>query len=407
VSGKVKVVKKGDFIKNQETNDPKIAIGSSADHKKSSITFYVTFDGAMWAGPKSGNFYTGVNYNVEDINRLCVQVDKNKFDMAKRVMTIPLNIKITGGGDITATVEGNGTSVSDKTVVIAKSVDGVVGLGSNSDGVKANEYCELNPVYISDTSTQVFKAGTKFRVSVDSSFYFTNTGTVTATGKFADKCSFEIDASDKSVGYIKINEDTTAEAGKVSVSGLVLKRDVTGAFKVIMMEISGSGIESYSRSFAVANYDSSYTYTPTTTTNAEAATEETTQAVKKTVVMNINSDKYQSNGAVKSCYSPVKITKLHTVMPVELFRAVYDVKNEDFKTDGSTAEIKIGEKTVVFKAGSSTMTINGQGVEMGYAAESENGIIYVPLASVFKAMGVATEDIIFNSTDKTVTLYIR
>jgi hypothetical protein len=404
VSGSVKVVKKGDYIKNDVSGDPKIVIGASSTHKKSAITFYVNFEGANWAGPKSGSLYTGVNYTVEDINRLCIQVNQSSFDFKKRSIVLPVNVKIISGGDITATVESNGTSVSDKTVVFARGVDGNVSFGTNMDGVKANEYCELNPVYINDTTTQIFKAGTKFKVSVDNGYYFTNTGSINATGKFEGKCAFSVDASDKSVGYISITEDTTAKVGKVSVEGLVLKRDATGAIKIIMIEMSGKGIEQYSRSFAAATYDANYVYTPTTT---EASTEATTQGPKKTVVLSVNADKYQVNGTNKSAYLPVKIEKMHTVIPLEIFRAVLDVKDEDFSSDGNTAKITVGDKVMTFKVGSSTATLGDESVDLCYDVTSENGNLYVPLVSAFNAVGVEKEDIVFNSADKTITIYIK
>ncbi len=404
VTGNVKVVKKGDYIKNDVSGDPKIVIGSSSTHKKSAITFYVNFEGANWAGPKSGNLYTGVTYTVEDINRLCIQVNQSSFDFKKRSIVLPVNVKIVGGGDITATVESNGTSVSDKTVVFAKGVDGNVSFGTNMDGVKASEYCELNPIYINDTTTQVYKAGTKFKVSVDNGYYFTNNGSISATGKFEGKCTFSLDESDKSVGYINITEDTAAETGKVSVDGLVLKRNATGAIKVIMIEMSGKGMEQYTRKFAAATYDANYVYTPTTT---EASTEATTQGPKKTVVFSVNSDKYNVDGVSRSAYLPLKIEKMHTVIPLEVFRAVYDVKDEDFSSDGNSAKINFGDKVMTFKVGSSTAALGENSVDLSYDVSSDGGNLYVPLVPVFNAMGVKNEDIVFNSADKTITIYIR
>ena len=119
-------------------------------------------------------------------------------------------------------------------------------VGVKNANASANDsYAFLSDIYFTDISSMGYKKGDRIEMSFDKDFVWYKDGkmpTVTAEGKFKDKCAFEYDGDGDKKAYVVFTEDVAPEnGGKITVKNAVLQHDKSGEFDVVKMTAGLSG----------------------------------------------------------------------------------------------------------------------------------------------------------------------
>lgn len=410
-------VNKGDYLNGERV--PTLVVGYSSDHIED-LSFTVTLTGAEWDYEKSGTITTGVTYKLDSKTTMTVNVDvgtsSNEFNFEHRNLLIPLYCKATQGGDLKFTVDGTDSTVSSSTQTFARCNDGKLTAGAKS--ARIGNIGELGTVWINDTSTQSFAKGKRFVLELDNSFHFTNPVEPVGTGKFENNCTFAIDSKDPSKAYVTMKNTTPNEAGKIELSGLVIERNATSKFNVVLMTIStNASVVELDTSFTVATYSDKATDAYTTT---EATTEATTQAVIETtteqataveannnISIQIGATSYSIGDKTHSLDAPAFIANGSTMLPLRALANAFGISDNNISYDAETKTATLSPRAgivVSITAGESKLDVNGVSVKIDSPAVIENNRIYLPLRAMANALGISNSNISFDNETKTVII---
>jgi len=237
------IVEKGKVY--DQSNAPYFIVGYSP-FSEYSYSFEVILDGARWNLPNQGTFEPGVYFSKRAYNTIVVYLDygttPDKFDARWENVYIPVACEILRSGNVYINVNGINSPVSSTETLFAKSIDGKF-MPSMSKIVSLDDSGGLlGDLIIEDTSTYPYTKGTLIMLELNNGFEFTD-GYASGTRKYEDNLRFFIDSDDNSKAYIEIQNDTTQDRGKITVSNLSIKRNnAKYAYKSVNITLSTPSI---------------------------------------------------------------------------------------------------------------------------------------------------------------------
>ncbi|MCD7778460.1 MAG: copper amine oxidase N-terminal domain-containing protein [Clostridiales bacterium] len=250
---------------NTSYNNLKITvIGDDVYRTKTSIT--VTLVGMKWTRlDKSGNLSSTVTYKKIDSNTISLQL----IDMTEKMrysgytVTIPLTGTVTGTGELKAVVDFGYDDIPQSEVVFGYCKDGEVSLTSSSLN-EVNNVGRVDDIVITDSSTQSFKKNTKFTVTIDQAYSFFQVPDIKGTGKFEDKCSVSLTASNTRQCIINMTDSVDyGETGTIVLSNVIIEKSSSTIprSESITVTMEGSGWEDYVSSASIAKYSADAEFT--------------------------------------------------------------------------------------------------------------------------------------------------
>lgn len=279
----------------------------------------------------------------------------------------------------------------------------------------SNKYSALSKITLTDNTDRVYKSGDKIILSFDNGFGMFSGGAlpkVTSTGRFKDKCKLTVTSTG---GYITMLDDIAGGTeGAIVISGIVLERSATGEYNNINLKVAYSGEENNYSTAQVAKYSSLYTSIPATTTTVsttvtESTTETTTASVEntKTIKFKIGDINYSVKGENKELLAPPYIKDGYTMLPMRALANAVGITDDKISYSDGVATFKISDSVdLVITKGSNEYTLAGNNVNMSTSAEIKNGTMFLPMRDLATAMGITSDNIIFNSETKEVVLNI-
>ena len=415
-----------------EDKVPQVAIGWSRDHT-SDLTFYAQLVGAEWNYGNSGKIMRGVTYTKVNKTTLEISVDvgtgSDELNFGGGYnLYLPLDCTIKNAGEIRLIIDGNETTVSNANILIAKAVDGRITVHGNKTPIKQTG--SLKKVTVTDTSTQSYKAGTKFTMDIDTGFKFTGEADISGTGKFKDLVRFEVDKNNASRAYLIIAGDTQNMDGEIIMENVGVTRGSDGKFTVAMIKTTfTASVVPVNSTLAVASYlqgEESTTKKAETTTKAttETTTEATTKAVETTtetttqaetaavseIKIKIGADQYTINGETYPLDVPAYISNGSTMLPLRALANAMGIADDKISYDAAskTAVLSQGSYSVSITAGEKKLTVSAVGIdkteEIASPAEIKDGRIFLPLRAMANALGIDDSAIAYDAAEKTVTI---
>jgi hypothetical protein len=127
-------------------------------------------------------------------------------------------------------------------------------------------------------------------------------------------------------------------------------------------------------------------------------------ATKQTAVFTINSTTYTVNGVQNTLDSAPYVKNGRTYLPTRYVAYALGVSSDNVLWDGTKATFILGNRVVQVTPGSTTLTINGAPVTMDAPAEIVNGRVMVPFRWIAQAFGAQVQ---WDATNQTVTMTLQ
>ncbi|MFU0782464.1 MAG: Copper amine oxidase N-terminal domain-containing protein [Thermoanaerobacterium thermosaccharolyticum] len=127
-------------------------------------------------------------------------------------------------------------------------------------------------------------------------------------------------------------------------------------------------------------------------------------ATNQTAVFTINSTTYTVNGVQNTLDSAPYVKNGRTYLPTRYVAYALGVSSDNVLWDGTKATFILGNRVVQVTPGSTTLTINGAPVTMDAPAEIVNGRVMVPFRWIAQAFGAQVQ---WDATNQTVTMTLQ
>ncbi len=202
-------------------------IGHDTRRTQNKIT--ITYDGAEWSDyGDEGKIETDHgNIRFEKVNSKTIRLKIDDLTQNQKpgyTATIPLSGTITGSGDIKAIVDYGVDDIPQSTVVFAHCADGEMTVKAVSPETPVDMYSRVSDLVFTDTGTNSYKNNTKIELEISHAYHFAQAPTVKGEGKFADKCSIQINKENDKKLILNIGSIASGETGSITVKDLVIKR---------------------------------------------------------------------------------------------------------------------------------------------------------------------------------------
>ncbi|MCD8238046.1 MAG: copper amine oxidase N-terminal domain-containing protein [Clostridiales bacterium] len=236
-------------------------IASDVMKTKNNIT--VTLDGMKWSrlkktGSVKNNAYISMSYKKLDDTTILIEQSNITDSMiySGYTITIPLTGTITGTGEHKAIVDFGCDDIPQCEVVFGYCNDGDVSITSASYN-EVNNAGKVGDIVITDSTTQGFNYNTKFTVTIQQAYSFYQVPNIEGTGKFADKCSAALSATNSAQCIITLTSTVSSgETGTIVLSNVIIEKSASTIPKSenITIVSAVSGWEEYSSEALIAKY---------------------------------------------------------------------------------------------------------------------------------------------------------
>ncbi|ADL70034.1 copper amine oxidase domain protein [Thermoanaerobacterium thermosaccharolyticum DSM 571] len=243
--------------------------------------------------------------------------------------------------------------------------------------------------------------------------------------KFAAKPTVTVTSGDIEVDHVSLtNDDNTLEiyfkddsntASTIKVSGIKYDVDRTVGEGDIQVKVAGKALITVPND--LDNYQSDSNYDTwkyadvwfsgdnyvAKVANATVVTP-APNATNQTAVFTINSTTYTVNGVQNTLDSAPYVKNGRTYLPTRYVAYALGVSSDNVLWDGTKATFILGNRVVQVTPGSTTLTINGAPVTMDAPAEIVNGRVMVPFRWIAQAFGAQVQ---WDATNQTVTMTLK
>ena len=320
----------------------------------------------------------------------------NKFNSVEVKMTSPMFKDNTYNPTIATFKEGGNAQ---------KPIDVTV------SPVSGKKYAFLNTIVISDYGRGL-KAGEKYKISFDHNYKVFTRGSLPYTiteGVYKDNCQLSVENGEI---YITIPKSTPVDKeGKIKLANVILEIETVAAFNDSVNLIMEIGSET--TTVPVFNYSSIFDRTPattttvattTTTTTTEATTEATTSS-SQDIKFTIGKTGYVAKGEKKELLAPPYIKDGYTMLPMRAIANLVGISDENISYEKGVAEFKLNEALkLVVTNNSPTYSLAGKEMKASTSAEIVNGTFFLPMRDLATAIGIKSENLLFNGETKEVTI---
>lgn len=377
-------------------------------------------NGKTWSGEGFGEFMKQVStnrlpYNIKRMSNTqievrlinvpelyCGQTMSNiNGTVGAPIYYIPMVISADGVGDVTATIDDNGTTITGGSVnSLGDSVGGSGSTTTSIDSVTVDrDEMVLDTITIKENTTGTFKTGASnpIKLQLNSGFEFKKGTTYTVSAgsnlSFTAVTKTVTENTDSLSFYLPNDYKYTNSANKVGsiqIKGLVVVAENDDTWGDVYLSISGGGIKAQSIK----------TEGTVATTTTEATTETTTESYNKEVKVQIGSDTIYVDGTGTriDAMPYIQLSSQSTMVPLRAVSVALggDIGNADnssmveWDAETKTVTIKYGERKIQFTAGSNRMIVDGKEKVMsnGVVAEITNSRMYVPFRALGEALNV-------------------
>lgn len=387
---------------------PSLIVEASEDHEEN-FTFTLVLDGAQWDYNDSGTLETGISYTALGDTKLLISVDVNKFPAKSRDIRIPLYCTLVDAGDISVTINGSNSTVSDGTYTFARY--GARGYTIETGTVVSVSYgnVTLDDVTINDEVLDVFADGNKFTLKLGNHFEFVNTPTVLTSGKYTDRIKFEIDKENPSIAYLKFIKSTAYGTGKITLKGLEIKPTSDSSFGDVVLNSNRMGI---SATIKVAKYDKTSSLKTSILIkqfiDGKQPYASGTAAADKTLIVKIDGVQKDTIKVQKDGSWTYQYEKLPLSLGEHTFEIGYKQGEKEFVNATSKKFTITTQKqyaTTTFTVGSNIYKSN----DYTYNLESpiflsENGQLMIPIRALTNALKLPYDSVSWDSEKQTSTI---
>ncbi|MCC8014732.1 MAG: copper amine oxidase N-terminal domain-containing protein [Eubacterium sp.] len=236
-------------------------IASDVMKTKNNIT--VTLEGMKWSrlkktGSVKNNAYISMSYKKIDDTTILIEQSNITDSMiySGYTITIPLTGTITGTGEHKAIVDFGCDDIPQCQVVFGYCNDGDISITSSSYN-EVNNAGKIDDIVITDSTTQSFKSGTKFTLTIQQAYSFYQAPGIEGTGKFADKCSAALSTANSAQCIITLTSAVSSgETGTIVLSNVIIEKSSSTIPKSesITAALTASGWKEYSSEAPIAKY---------------------------------------------------------------------------------------------------------------------------------------------------------
>ena len=390
---------------------PTLIIEASEDHEEN-FTFTLILNGAEWDYNDSGTLETGISYTRLGDTRLLISVDVKKFPAKSKDIRIPLYCNLVDAGDISVTINGSNSTVTDGTYTFARY--GARGYTIETGTVVSvtSGNVTLDDITITDEVLDVFADGNKFTLKLGNKFQFVNKPTLELSGKYTDRVAFEIDKENPSVAYLKFTKSTGYGTGKIILKGLEIKPTSDSALGDVTLNSNRMGI---SATIKVAKYSKESSYKTSILIKQFIEGKQPyaagTAAGDKTLAVKIDGKEKDTVKVQKDGTWTYKYEKLPLSLGEHTFEIGYKQGDKTF-TNPTTREFTVTTQKeyaqTKFTLGSDIYESNGYTYNLDASLFlSENGQLMVPVRALANALKLPYNSITWDSVNQISTIQIE
>ena len=317
-------------------------------------------------------------------------IDTDNTKKASVTFRATLNVPAAFADDINLVVEGRSLEESKEIEVAKVSAPATVEVTPATVKVGLAKQ-DGGKIVIKETEKDNIKAGKLFLAIDDSDIKYTKAPEVKVT-----EGNLKLDKDVELVtGGIEITvKGRSTEASTIEISGGELKVDRTVPEGKYAVKVGGTAISEHSAN-TLWNTDKKEYNDIDEIVEADFIivgtpnTEDLNNGIKNKVNFVIGQAKYTVNGVEKEMDTAAYLAKEgRTMLPVRYVADALGVNTNQILWDGASKTVTVlADRVIQIKLGSKEMLINGAKVPMTAAAEMKNDRVFIPVAEIARALG--------------------
>lgn len=333
--------------------------------------------------------------------------DKQSDPADLKIENISVALDSGTAGNLVATVSGSAGLSGDITLANVVSPVSVTADKTNVKlGVSAQTAGDITITEYQDGAISTNDGADPITLDLPDGVTFTSKPTVTVTSGDIEVDHVALTNDDNTLEiYFKGDSDT---ASTIKVSGIQYDVDRTVGEGDIQVKVGGPALvtvdgQGYEDSSNVVHEFFSGNDYVAKVANATVVTP-APNATNQTAVFTINSTTYTVNGVQNTLDSAPYVKNGRTYLPTRYVAYALGVSSDNVLWDGTKATFILGNRVVQVTPGSTTLTINGTPVTMDAPAEIVNGRVMVPFRWIAQAFGAQVN---WDDATQTVTMTLQ
>lgn len=320
-----------------------------------------------------------------------------------KIENISVALDTGSTGDLVATVSGS--EGLSGSITLAKVVNPVTVTAD-----KANVKLGVSAQAAGDITISEYQSG-----AIDTNDGANPVSLILPSGvKFTSKPTVDVTSGDIEIDHTALTNDNSEldiyfkgdsdTASTIKISGIKYDVDRTVGEGDIQVKVGGEGLVTV----ADNGYDDNHYYFAgddyvTKVANATVVTP-APNATNQTAVFTMNSTTYTVNGVQNTLDSAPYVKDGRTYLPTRYVAYALGVSSDNVLWDGTKATFILGNRVVQVVPGTTTLIINGATVTMDVPAEIVNGRVMVPFRWIAQAFGAQVQ---WDDATQTVTMTLQ
>ena len=353
------------------------------------IQFKVLLDGpGSWLYTETHSLTTGLTIYTISEEEISVTATEEYMLNNERI-AVPLFIKATGYGYISAVVDPLDTILSAGTYRFASCGSGSVYIEAGQRNTVSGDTV-IKGTVIKDTGALPIEAGTKFSLSLNNGYSFQTSGLkVSYSGKFtSENTKLTVNEENPSEATIEVLSATPNKTGAILIdSAYITKGSATSRGSVELTLKNGVD----ERVCTVALYDPD---------------SETAQRNAITLIFTIGHRDFQKAGeTIETDAAPYINEDNYTMLPLRAAAEAFGINDVTWDSEAKAISMtnEAGQK-IRLTIGNKEIQVGNEVVTADTAAQITDGRTFVPLRALAKVLGVPNENITYTNRTKTVTI---
>lgn len=310
-------------------------------------------------------------------------------------------------GDLVATVSGS-QGIDDE-ITLAKVVNPVTVTADKTDvklGVSEQAAGDITISEYQDGAIDTNDGDDPITLELPDGVKFSSKPTVTVTSGDIEVDHTALTDDDSTLEiYFK---DDSEEASTIKISNIKYDIDRTVGEGDIQVKVGGDALVTVAGLGYKDNDEDTHEFFSgndyiTKVANATVVTP-APNATNQTAVFTINSTTYTVNGVQNTLDSAPYVKNGRTYLPTRYVAYALGVSSDNVLWDGTKATFILGNRVVQVVPGTTTLIINGATVTMDAPAEIVNGRVMVPFRWIAQAFGAQVQ---WDATNQTVTMTLQ
>ena len=345
---------------------------------------------AKWLYDEGGthSLTTGLTLYASSETELVVTAASD-YMTSHESIAVPLFVKATGYGYISAEVDAGSTVLSSGTYQFASCGSGSVYVEMGERKTVSGDTI-IKGISIRDTGALPIDEGTKILLSLNNGYTFRQSALkVSYSGKFtSENTKFIIDQDDPSKATIEVQSLTPNKTGAVTIENLfIMKGDKTSNGPVELTLKNGND----ERTCTVAIYNP-----------------ESSDAVREADVISFTIGRKEFKKGDETFAidaAPYINSENYTMVPLRAAAEAFGIEDIEWNSDTKAISMTNEEgKKISLTIGSKEITVGKEKITADTAAQITDGRTFLPLRALANVLGVPAENISYFSKSKTVNI---